>query len=185
MRLLQVHIKARPRVNFGPAFCPWPTDSVYVSYFGHCGLGLSLKDRSKSICQFTFNFNPVCKICSWNLFGVTKNDLKKCVSEFAALLQSQREVRSVLLKQSTPSQILCACTLRDLRLSLCWNHLHSFFPCFSLLGNFTKVRSPSDTVSWYRSDRPRYFGIMLVDFCPLDASRWISLKPPLLWLGST
>ena len=144
MRSLQVHGKARPQVSFGPAFCPWPTNSVYESYLGHWTIGLSLKDRSKSICHFNFDLNPVCKTCSWNLFEVSKNDLKKCVLEIAALLQSQGEVGSALLGQSTPLQILCACTLPDLRLSLCWICSHSFLPCFSLLGNFTKVRSPSD-----------------------------------------
>ena len=111
---------------------------------GHWTLGLSLKDRSKSICHFNFHLNPVCKTCSWNLFEVSKNDLKRCVLEIAALLQSQGEVGSALLGQSTPPRILSACSLWDLRLSLCWIYLHSFLPCFSLLQNFTKVRSPSD-----------------------------------------
>ena len=133
-----------PQVSFGPAVCPWPTNSVYESYLGHWTLGLSLKDQSKSICQFNFDLNPVCKTCSWNLFEVSKNDLKRCVLEIAALLRSQMEVGSALLGQSIPTLILCACTLPDLRLSLCRIYLHSSFPCFSLLGNFTKVRSPSD-----------------------------------------
>ena len=144
MRSLQVHGKARPQVSFGPPFSPWPTNSVYGSYSGHWTLGLSLKDRFTSICHFNFALNPVCKTCSWNLFEVSKNNLKKCVLEIAALLQSQGEVGSTLLGQSIPCRILCACTLLDLRLSLCSIYSHSFLPCFSLLGNFTKVRSPSD-----------------------------------------
>ena len=71
---------------FGPAFCPWLTNSVYASCLGHWTLVLSLKDWSKFICQFIFDFNPVCETCSWNLFEVTKNDLKNCVLEIAALL---------------------------------------------------------------------------------------------------
>ena len=71
---------------------------------------------SNPICRFNFDFNPVCKTCSWNLFEVSKNDLKKCVFEIAALLQSQGEEGSALLGQSTPFRILCACTLPLLRL---------------------------------------------------------------------
>ena len=96
MRSLQVHGKARPEVSIGPAFCPWPTHSVYGSSLGHWTLGLSLKDRSKSICHFNLDFNPVCKTCSGNPLEVTKNDPKKCVLEIAALLQSQVKVGSVL-----------------------------------------------------------------------------------------
>ena len=114
MRLLRVHGKARPQVSFGPAFCPWPTSSVYGSYLSHWTLGTSLKYRSKSICHFNFDVNPVCKTCSWNLFEVSRNDLKKCVLGIAALLSSQGEVGSALLGQSTPPQILCGCTLPDL-----------------------------------------------------------------------
>ena len=29
-----------------------------------------------SICLFNFDSNPMCKTCSWNLFEVTKSDLK-------------------------------------------------------------------------------------------------------------
>ena len=97
MRSLQVHGKARPQVSFGPAFCPWPTNSVHVSNFGHWTLGVSLMDRSNSICHFIFDLNPVCKTCSRNLFEVGKNDLKKCVLEIAALLRSQGEVGSANL----------------------------------------------------------------------------------------
>ena len=97
MRSLQVHGNATPQVSFWPAFCPWPTNSVYWSYLGHWTLGLFLKDQSNSICQFNFDFNPLCKTCSWNLFEVRKNDLKKCVLDIAALLQSQGEVGSALL----------------------------------------------------------------------------------------
>ena len=120
--------------------------------------------RSKSICHFNFDLNPVCKTCSWNLFQVSKNVLKKCVSEIAALLQSQGEVGSAPLGQSTPPQIPCACTLPDLRLSLCWIDLHSFLPCFSLLGNFTKVRSPSDYIQCP--------GIVEIDQDPLLSCWW-------------
>ena len=144
MRSLQVHGKARPQVSFGPAVCPWPTNSVYGTFSGHWTLGVSLRDRSKFIYHFNFDLNPVCKACSWNLFEVSKNDLKKCVPETAASLQSQGEVGSALQEKSNPPRTLCACTLPDLRLSLCWIYLHSFLPCFSLLGNFTKLRSPSD-----------------------------------------
>ena len=222
MSSLQVHDKARPQVSFGPAFCPWPTNSVYASYSGHWTLGLSLKDRSMSIFHFNLDLNPVCKTCSWSLFEVSKNNLKKCVLDIAALLQSQEKIGSASLGQSFPGHMLCACTLPDLRLSLgsghlallspscrlpvaslslfrhfqppvaplslacrfpvavlplpcrspvaslslscrppvailslpvvssrgpnllCWILLHSFLPCFSLLGNFTKIRSPSD-----------------------------------------
>ena len=84
--------------------------------------------------------------CSWNFFEVSTNHLKRCVLEIAASLRSQGEVGSALLGQSTPLQIPCACTLLDLSLSLCWIYSHSFLPCFSLLGNFTKVRSPSDSI---------------------------------------
>ena len=144
MRSRLVHGKARPQVSFGPALCPWPTNSFYGSYFGHWTLGLSFMDRSKFICHFNFDLNPVCKTCSWNLSEVSKNDLKKCVLEIAAWLGSQGEDWSALLGQSAPPQILCACTLPDLRPSLFWNALHPFLPCFSLFGNFTKVRSASD-----------------------------------------
>ena len=144
MRALQVHGKARPQVSFVRAFCSWPTNSVYKSYLSHSALGLSLKDQPQSTCQFNFDLNPVCKTCSWNPFEVTKNDLKNCVLEIAALLQSQGEVGSALLGQSPPFRILCACNLHFFGLSLCWNHLHCFLPCFSLSGNFTKVLSLSD-----------------------------------------
>ena len=73
-----------------------------------------------------------------------KNDLKKWVLEFVGLLQPEGEVGPTLLGQSTPLQILCACTSLDLRLTLCGSYLHSFLPCFSLKGNFTKVRSLPD-----------------------------------------
>ena len=46
-----------------------------------------------------------------------------------------------------PAPIPCACTLRDLRLSLCWIYSHSFLSCFSLLGNFTKVRAHQTSYS--------------------------------------
>ena len=94
-RSLQVHGKAGPQVSFGPTFCPWPTNTVYGSYLHHCILGLSLRDRCKFICHSNFDLNYVCKTCSWNCFEVTKNDLKKCVLENAALLQRQDEVGSV------------------------------------------------------------------------------------------
>ena len=68
--------------------------------------GLSLQARSKSICQFNFELNPVCKICSWDLFEITKNDLKTCVFDIAALLTSQGAVASVFLRQSTAPPIL-------------------------------------------------------------------------------
>ena len=68
------------------------------------------------------------------------NVLKTCTLEVAALLQSQGEVGSALLRHSTPPRILGACTLPDLRLSLGWTNLQSFLPCFSLLGNVTKLR---------------------------------------------
>ena len=97
MRSLQVHGKARPQVSFGPAFCPWPTNSVYESYLGHWTFCLSLKDQSKSICHFNFYLNPGCKTCSWNLFEVSKNDLKTSVLEIAALLRSQGKVGSACL----------------------------------------------------------------------------------------
>ena len=106
MRSLQVHGKARPQVRIGPAFCPWPTNSAYGSYLGHWSLGLSLRDRSKSECHFNFDLNPVCKTCSWNVFEISKTYLKKCVLEVAALLQSQGEVGSALLGQSTHSLTL-------------------------------------------------------------------------------
>ena len=68
--------------------------------------GLSLQARSKSICQFNFELNPVCKICSWDLFEITENDLKTCVLDISALLTSQGEVASVFLRQSTAPPIL-------------------------------------------------------------------------------
>ena len=89
MRSLQVHGKGRPEVRFGPAVRPWPTSSVHGSFLGHWTLGLSLKDRSKSICYFNLDLNPVCKTCSWSLFEVSKNDLNKCVLKIAAFLKSQ------------------------------------------------------------------------------------------------
>ena len=77
-------------------------------------------------------------------FEVPKNDLRKRVLEFVALLQPEREVGATPLGQSNPSQILRACTSLDLMLTLCESDLHSFLPCFSLKGNFTKVRSLPD-----------------------------------------
>ena len=60
------------------------------------------------------------------------------------LLQPEGEVGPTLLEQSTPLRILCACTSLDLRLTLCGSYPHSVLPCFSLRGNFTKVRSLPD-----------------------------------------
>ena len=73
-----------------------------------------------------------------------KNDLKKWVLEFVALLQPEGEVGVTPLGQSTPLRILRACTSLDLRLTLCGSYLHSSLPCFSLKGSFTKVRSLPD-----------------------------------------
>ena len=44
------------------------------------------------------------------------------------------------------SRFLCACTLPDLRLTGWWIYSHSFLPCLSLLGNFTKVHRLSDWI---------------------------------------
>ena len=143
-RSLQVHGKARQQVSLVPGLWPWPTNGVYTSFSSHLALGLSLKHRPKSVCQFTFDVNPVSKTCTWNLLEFTKNDLKNFILENSAFLRSQGKVGLAPLGQSSPLRILCACTLLDLRLPLCWNFLHSFLPCFSLLGNCTKVRSLSD-----------------------------------------
>ena len=152
MRSLQVHGKVRPQVSFGPAFCPWPTNSVYEPYLCHWTLGLSLKDGSKSICHFNFVLNPVCKTCSWNLFEVSKNDLKKCVPEIAALLQSQGERESAHSGtiHSSPDPLCMhftgpwAITILD---------LFAFFsPLFFTVKEFHQSAQPIrlDTVSWYR-----------------------------------
>ena len=113
----------------------------FVRWRATCAAGAQNRNIHMSV---PFDFNPVCKSCSWNLFEVTKKELKKCVLEIAALLHSEGEVGSALLGQSTPRHILCGCTSMDFRLSLCLNDLHSFPPCFSLSGGFTNVRSPSD-----------------------------------------
>ena len=97
-------------------------------------LVLSLKDQSKFMCQFYFEFNPVCETCSGPFFQVTKNDLQKCVLEIAAFLQSQQEVRSALLGQSTATQIICVCTSPELRLPLCCILVHSFLLVFQFRG---------------------------------------------------
>ena len=68
-------------------------------------------------------------------------------SGYSSLLPcSKLRVRSgqPLSGQSAPSLILCACNSLDLRLTLCGSDLHSSLPCFSLKGNFTKVRSLPD-----------------------------------------
>ena len=65
-------------------------------------LGVSLKYRSTSICQFNFDLSPLCKTCSWSHFEVLKNDLKECILEIAALLHSQEKVGSALLAESAP-----------------------------------------------------------------------------------
>ena len=57
------------------------------------------------------------------------------------MLQPEGEVGPTLLGQSTPPQILFACTSLDLWLTLCQCSLHSFLPCFFTYGKFTKVRS--------------------------------------------
>ena len=44
-----------------------------------------------SICHFNFALNPVCKTCSWKLFKVIKNNLKKCL--FELLLCSEARER--------------------------------------------------------------------------------------------
>ena len=56
----------------------------------------------------------------------------------------RKKAGPTLLGQSTPLEILRACTSLDLRLTLCGSYLHSSIPCFSLKGNFTKVRSLPD-----------------------------------------
>ena len=113
----------------GQHFVHGATNSVYGSYLGHQTLGLSSKDQSKSICHFNCDLNPVCKTYSWNLFEVNKNDLKKCVLEMAALLQSQRKVKSALLGQSTGSQIL----LHALYRTLGYHYVGTFRILFSLV----------------------------------------------------
>ena len=64
----------------------WPSNSVFQSCFVHWTPGLLLRESSKSVSDFNFDLDPVCKTCSWNVFEVSKNDLKKCVLEIAALL---------------------------------------------------------------------------------------------------
>ena len=105
-----------------------------------------------SICYFNFDLDPVCKTCSWNLLEVSKNDLKNCVLEIAALPQSQGKVGSALLRQSTTLLILCACTLPDLRPSVCWIVFAFFSPLSFTVGEFHQSAQPIrlDTVSWYR-----------------------------------
>ena len=144
MRSLLGHGKVRPSSPFGPIFYPWPLISVYSSYLRSLGNGLPLWDRTKPICHLNLDFKSDSGMSAYALFEVPKNDLKKWVLEFVALLQPEGEVGPTLLGQSTPSQILRACTSLDLRLTLCGSYLHSFLPCFSLKGNFTKVRSLPD-----------------------------------------
>ena len=184
MRSLQVQCKARPQVCFGPAFCPWPTNSV--SYLGQWTLGLSLKDRSESICQFNFDFNPVRKTCSWNLFEVTENDLKKCVLEIATLFQSQERVESALLGQMTPPHNLCSCTSLNLGLTPCWNCLHSFLLCFHCLGISPKCAAHQTRYSVGVALRSTgIFRYHVGGLLPFGCPHTDSFETRLPWLGST
>ena len=150
MRSLLGDGKVRPS-GFGPIFHPWPLISVSPAYLRSLGYSLPLWDRTKPLCHLTFGFKSHSGMYAEALFEVPKNDLKKWVLEFVALLQPEREVVPAPLGQSVSHRILCECTSLDRGLTLSGSYLHSFLPCFLLRGIAPKCAAyqtcDSDTVS--------------------------------------
>ena len=96
MRSLLGHGKVRPSSRFGPIFYPQPLISVHSSFLRSLGNGLPLWDRTKPICHLNLDFKSDSGMYAYALFEVPKNDLKKWVLEFVALLKPEGEVGPTL-----------------------------------------------------------------------------------------